>query len=165
MRDLFIIGLMCLAAIFVGAALFFFGPAIGLPAHTSGPSVTVLTEGKNANTTERRNYRVTNAEELFSLWQVIYGTNPPGLPTVDFTKNEVLAVFDGSHGTGGYAVQVLSVTDSGVSRVVAIEHQAPGAGCTVTDAVTSPYQIVLVPKMRANMSLSHTDQDRTVDCQ
>jgi hypothetical protein len=164
MKDAYVIGSMCVVAIVIGALLYVYGPSITLPGHVGGSASTMLMQGDDAKTSDRTNYRVTSADELSSLWLLIYGGSGPAAPTVDFSKNEVLAVFDGSHGTGGYAVKVTNVVDSGLSRTVTVEHDTPGKGCVVSDAVTSPYEVVLVSKMQDNATLSHTDVEKTVDC-
>ena len=100
-------------------------------------------------------------EELDALWNLVYGSGGPAA-AVDFTKEEVLAVFDGSHSSGGYDITVDSVKDEGGVRKIHITHTIPGEGCAVSSAITSPYQIVVVP--RSSLPLSRTDATATADC-
>ncbi len=54
-------------------------------------------------------------------------------------------MFAGQQPTGGYTIEVQEVADFGDTRTFSVALTAPGAGCVVTDALTSPYQIIRVP--------------------
>lgn len=160
MRDALIIGIACVAAIFLGAWLYFSGTGTNTSATQSG--FTVLEKGmQSGSLTSRANYRIKSKEELDALWNLVYGSGGPAA-AVDFTKEEVLAVFDGSHSSGGYDITVDSVKDEGGVRKIHITHTIPGEGCAVSSAITSPYQIVVVP--RSSLPLSRTDATATADC-
>lgn len=165
MRDLLIIFGMIVAAIAVGMLLFFFGPASFRASVGAGPDTVafrLLKEGQNATAmTERANYSIENAEQLSELWGYIQAT-PGSTPSVDFTKDEVLAVFDGTHTTGGYYIQVTGVVDENGSRVVQVTRVSPGEGCVTPSAITSPYQVIVVPK--SELPLTHEDEAITQDC-
>lgn len=172
MRDILLIVGMCLAAIIIGSVLFFAAPDI-LPQPSVEPGVTsvgaetntpeavkvpftVLVEGSTAlNVSARKNYVVRGQEEFENLWRMVYGDGAPALPKVDFTKQDVIAVFAGEKGSGGHRIAVSAVNDYGDARSVSVTLTSPGAGCVNTQAITSPYQIVTVPA--SGSSLSHTD--------
>lgn len=191
MRDLYIVVGAAVLAIAVGSLIYFSTPtdtatsptalpqavaeqeqpaanqgvssAAAAAASLSGTPVkfTVLKKGTDAPAgLDRVNYRVHDATQLATLWQMLYGdqTNPP---KVDFEKNEVLAVFDGTHPTGGYAVSITQIADGDV-RTVAVTHVAPGKGCMTSEALTMPYEIVTVPKTA--LKLSHQDVASTTAC-
>ena len=146
-REVIVIGVLCVVAIILGAWIFFFDK--GGP---STVSFSVLQAGTNASqVTERKNYRIKTGEELTQLWKSIYGPDAPAMPSVDFDKHQVLAVFDGTHTTGGYTVRVESVTDDGLHRNVRIIHEEPDDTCMVTEAFSSPYQLIVVPKSTAQI--------------
>lgn len=164
MRDLLIIFGMIVAAIAVGAALFFYGPSTFRSATGTAGNVSfrLLKEGTNAITiTDRANYEIQNQAQLNELWAYIQGT-PGAAPTIDFNKEEVLAVFDGTHASGGFSIDVDHITDQDGVRMVHVVRMIPGANCVLTDGITSPYQIVAVPK--TDFALSHEDQTITRDC-
>lgn len=159
MRHILIILGICLAAIAIGAGLYFFGPkefqqvpAVGnVGASAVGADVAeeisfrVLAEGQNATITERKNYAVYTEEDFAALWTRAYGEDAPALPAVDFDDSYVIGVFAGEQATGGHAIAVSRVTDENAVRTVAIALTRPGAGCMVSQALTSPFQFVLVP--------------------
>lgn len=164
MRDILIIFGMIVAAIAVGAALFFYGPSTFRS--TTNPlgnvSFRLLKEGTNAVTvTDRANYEIQNQAQLNELWNYIQGT-PGAAPTINFDKEEVLAVFDGTHASGGFSIDVDHITEKDGVRMMHVVRTIPGSNCVLTDGITSPYQIVAVPK--TNLSLSHEDQTITRDC-
>jgi len=165
MKDTIFIGGLCAIILLVGAGLYFFEPEYA-PARTVGTvAFTSIAEGQYANQLDTRtNYRIETQEELDTLWTLIHGTTRPALPVVDFEKNEVLAVFNGSHASGGYSVKVLEVVDSELLRTVHIEHRSPDESCVTTSVETSPYELIELPKMRQGLRLAHTDTEAVLAC-
>lgn len=85
------------------------------------------------------------------------------MPSVDFSKSYVIAVFAGTEPTGGYSISVDKITDADGVRSVSVIIDEPGAECTVVEEITSPYQFVVVP-FSDNQALSHTDVRVKKDC-
>jgi hypothetical protein len=170
MRDLYVIAGVGVIAVGIGTALFFFGPAslqsdvssivAQKSAHTS---FVVLTQGiKASSISERSNYRVTTQTQFDALLRLIYGTNPPTLPQIDFTRSEILGVFDGTHSSGGYDIHITSIEDLNGTRTVTIDHSTPLASCHSKAGFTSPYELVQVPV--TGFSLAHIDTTSTTTC-
>lgn len=164
-----------IAAVVIGGLLYLFGgpsfhPDLSVtnpvtaPVKVSGNASTlVLGQGTSAKGLDQRvNYRITNVEQLTTLWQMVYANNGPALPIVDFSKYEVLAVFDGSHTSGGYGVQVKSIEDTGGNRTIHILHTSPGDSCTTTSAVSSPFVIVQVSA--SPLPVTHIDDMEMNQC-
>ena len=150
MRDVLIIGIACVATIFLGAWLYFSGvDTLRAPAPIGGTAFIVLDQGTSSGSlTERKNYRIKNADELNELWYMVHGTGAP--TTIDFQTKEIIAVFDGTHTTGGYGIYVTSVNDTAsANRMISITHIEPGQSCATSDAITSPFQIIVLPKSDA----------------
>ena len=175
MRDFKVIAWIFVGALAIGGVLFFFGPPslqsdvqnALMSAQTvaaGGVPFTVLGQGMNADSvTIRANYRITNATDLASLWALVYGaSDTPPTPPIDFSKYEVLGIFDGSHSTGGYNVQVIGITDKDPVRTVTIQHSVPAAGCNVATVGSSPFEIIEVPKTA--FSLAHIDNTSASAC-
>ena len=179
MRDLLIIVGMCVAAIAVGAWLYFYGPNdFVAPSEQTVASVETATaevvapesvdiafgiigHGSTATgVTMRKNYAVYTAEEYARMWKLTGSTEK--MPTIDFKKSYVIFVFAGSRPTGGYAISVDAVSDTTDARSVSVLIEKPGVGCITTQALTSPYQIIRVPVSTA--SLSHTNIEKEVPC-
>ena len=164
-RDVIAIAVGCVLAIVAGGWLF-------LSATSKGPSVAqpeavpfaVIDKGyTSGDITSRKNYRIHTPAELQELWRMVYGVDAPSAPPVDFTEDEVIAVFDGTHSSGGFGISIVEVRDSGLTRVVRIRHSEPGEGCITTQAIASPFEIVILPK--SNSSIAREDVIETVCCQ
>lgn len=167
MRDTWLVFFGIIIALVLGAYLYFgnsggFGPD-GLTQGRDSGSFTILQEGANSGQIDTRtNYRIETADELAELWALIYGTNAPPMPNVDFSKYEVIAVFDGSHSTGGYRVEVTQVRDADGKRTVHIRHAAPGSRCVTSPAITSPFQVVRV--LKTVLPIVREEETVTTDC-
>ncbi len=86
---------------------------------------------------------ISSAQELSALW--------PGsdLPAVDFAREQVVFVALGERRTGGYSAKVTSATVSGDILIVRYVERRPGPGCLTTQALTTPYQAVAIPRVHA----------------
>jgi hypothetical protein len=170
MRDALIIFISIIAAMAIGGYLFLNGtPSTLAPAPESpvvddrSESFNVLIQGQDAGSlTRRTNYRIVDDVELVELWRMIYGTSGPALPIIDFTRYEVIGVFDGSHSTGGYGVSVTGILDQDGTRIVRIRREVPGETCIVTQGLTSPFQLVRVEK--TNLPITREEETVTNVC-
>lgn len=152
MRDAIIIFVAIILATAIGGYLYlnggpsFEGSPVGVSLEPKS-SFIVLAEDHHSGSVDRRtNFRIMNDEELRELWSLIYGIGGPAIPSVDFSKNEVIAVFDGSHSSGGFRVEVTDVTDADGKRTIHITRHAPSDDCVVTEGPTSPFVIISVSK-------------------
>jgi hypothetical protein len=170
------IGSAIIAALMIGGLLFIFGPknsfsdianTLGLGGLSAQGLVkyNVLARGPHAlSLTERTNYRIKNATDFAQLWVMIYGdsdANP--VPTVDFSREEVLGLFDGSHASSGYYLTVNSVVDVTPNRVVSIDHVTVPATCNAANTPSSPFVLLVVPI--TTYALAHNDTEDTGPCQ
>lgn len=164
MRDLFFVAMMSFLAIAVGYFLYAYGPeSFNVLGRSSDTSFSVLYEGERAvGIDEPANYRITTTADLVQLWPLVYDAEGPGVPVVDFTKYEVLAIFDGTHSSRGYAVSVRNITKIDSKRTVNILHSKPGETCVVDAQITSPFQIIQIRKN--DMPFAHTDTTSTKEC-
>lgn len=165
MKDVILVGALCVAALVTGILLYMYGPAL-LSTDTSG-AVAFESVSKGAyasDITAQTNYRITSGEELSILWGMIHGNEPPPIPRVDFETEEVLAVFDGTHSSGGYSIQVARIVDESLTRVVYVEQLRPAENCSVPSVLTSPYELVVVPKLEGSRTITHVDTVVTNEC-
>jgi hypothetical protein len=66
--------------------------------------------------------------------------NLPSASTMDFSKTAVVAAFAGTKNTGGYSVIIKKTTDK-----IAIDVSTPPKDAMVTQVLTTPYNVSLVP--------------------
>lgn len=92
---------------------------------------------------------VRTKPEWEAVWKSMESTTVPRppAPEIDFGKTSVIVVFAGEKPTGGYKLEVRSVTrtSDGKTLIVDVLEKAPGKGAIVTQAFTSPYQAIGVP--------------------
>ena|SRR5260221_9213100 len=133
------------------------------PSSEHDVSFRVIDSGTLApGTTVRKNYAAYSQASLLKMWAMAHGTDTTLPPAVNFSTEYVIGVFAGQKPTGGYSIAVTSVSDLSDTRTIAITLTKPGAGCITTQMVTSPYQIIAVPKSEA--ALSHTDAENSTPC-
>lgn len=168
-----------IAALLVGAGLYLYlpqqpqrpgavayEPTLESPAPAGPRTVAfrVIDSGTHASgVSARKNYAAYSQESFLKLWDMAHGTDNTVPPLIDFSKEYVIGVFAGEKPTGGYSIAVSSVTDEGDTRTVAITISKPGEGCMTTQAFTSPYQIVVVP--RSTAILARSDSEITTPCE
>lgn len=81
-------------------------------------------------------------------WAALHADAPAApLPSVDFARQMVLVVGLGERTTGGHAVRVDAVAAEGTGAVVRYTTSAPGADCMTTQVITSPVEVVSVPRV------------------
>lgn len=164
-RDTAFVGIGAVIAVLIGGWILYM-TVIAVPSEDMPQAVMVtqIDAGQySGSVTERKNYHVETSEEWQALWTMVHGLEGPALPAVDFERYQVLAVFDGTHSSGGYSIHVESIADTGLRRIVRIKHTEPGEECVTTGAVTSPYQMVVVP--RSSATIAREDVTETVACQ
>jgi hypothetical protein len=76
-------------------------------------------------------------------------TPKPALPAVDFSKEMVIAVFDGDKPTGGYTLRIKKVVSTPKATEVKVATTSPSKGAATSQMVTQPYDIVATPKTDA----------------
>ena len=172
MRNILLALALCLIAIIAGAYLFF-GSSRDLTGVTdqtaqvanapitnvSVPFTVIDAGGYAQKVTERKNVAVRDEEAYTELWEMVRGAQDTAPPAVDFDTEYVIGVFAGEKSSGGHTIEVLNVTDEDLTRTLSVAITAPGAGCMVTQAITSPYQLIRVP---VSMN-AHVAQDTQVE--
>ena len=154
MRKGLLLSFIIIASVAIAGLLYLYGGSAFDPSAISSSQTqaganntdfTILSAGQNAVGAEQRvNYRITTEDQLVALWGMVHGENGPVVPKVDFEKYEVLAIFDGSHTTGGYDIRVDDMNEVDGKRVLMLTHTEPGEECVVTQAFTSPFVIIQV---------------------
>jgi hypothetical protein len=121
--------------------------------------ISEVVHGIHSTVSKRANYLITSQTGFLALWALIdAGTQPPN---IDFSKNDIIAVFTGDEPTAGFDITVSQVEDS-QSRMVTVLVTKPGSSCLPKESSTSPYQIIELPK--TTLPLSHQDQEHTTSC-
>ena len=157
-KDLMVLGGFALLASVAITGLFVYG----LKVTSTSLAMSVVAQGVNAPISTRVNYVIRTESQWQQFKALFSGTKAPKFPSVDFSKDQVLAVFTGTKPTDGYSIHVSKITDTTHGRLVAITLVTPGSNCTVAPTQTSPYEIVTVPA--TTLTLSHTNLTKVRPC-
>jgi hypothetical protein len=114
-----------------------------------GVHMTRIERGTDSGVTERLAKAITTQAEWSDLWKRHKSTVVPApeLPSVDFSKNTVLAVFAGQKNSGGYSITVTGVIPAGSDKVrVVVDENSPPEGAMTTQALTQPFDIIRINK-------------------
>ena len=84
---------------------------------------------------------VKSRDELVALYKELGWSN---VPTIDFSQNNVVALFMGQKSSGGYSIGVRKVTIQDNTAVINTLETKPEGMATA--ALTAPYCIVVVAK-------------------
>ena len=81
-------------------------------------------------------------------WDALWKQHAAGRarPAVDFNKEVIAAVFLGSRPSAGYSVRIVRVRQEGAALVVSYTETRPAPDALTAQVLTSPYQIVAIPK-------------------
>jgi PrcB C-terminal len=120
-----------------------------------------IARGANSGYPTASHLVIDNSEAWADVWQQHTSDfiPPPPVPNVDFTDNQVVAVFMGEKRTGGYSVEILSVETKSsekenlASLVITVAYRQPKPGEIVPEVITHPYQIITIPQLAANKVL------------
>ena len=160
--------ILSLAVIAGGAALIWYGSQSSEEAASGGSTevvgddvpFTTLASGEQSSVSARKNYIIHSDFQLRELWKMVNAS--PVAPTVDFSVNDVIAVFTGEEPTAGYEIAVVKVMDSSSERRIFIRIRKPGASCTPAQMLTNSFEIAVVPK--TTLPLTHEDTVETISC-
>ncbi len=91
---------------------------------------------------------IEDATTWEKVWKQVHATlRPlPKLPEVDFERQIVLAVFMGGRNTGGYSIDITHVKDAGKFLEVSVRRMSPDARDVTTQALTAPYDMLVIEK-------------------
>jgi hypothetical protein len=107
------------------------------------PTTTLAGDQMSAIDSPRQSV-VKTAAEFETLWRAHSPGRP--VPTVDFSRNMVLAVFLGSRPSSGFDVQITNVRRDGELLLVTWAERRPGRDQMAAQVMTAPAHLVTVPR-------------------
>lgn len=103
----------------------------------------VLASGQDGSYTDNRSFIVIKSQE--ALEQLWYDNGQyDAAPSIDFTKQMVIAVFNGRAQSSGYGIDVTAVEDQPQQLLVEVVLSEPvqDESCQYASVVTRPFQLV-----------------------
>jgi len=97
---------------------------------------------------DRKDYVIKDNTAWNNLWDVVHSrmSPKPDFPNINFNDEMIIAVFQGSHSTGGYSIEITKIIKKENSVEVFVKETTPSPGSMVTQAITQPYHIVKTKK-------------------
>jgi hypothetical protein len=113
---------------------------------TDRVSFKTIAKGLRSGIREPSQIAIHSQGEWQKLWRQHTSTStaPAPLPTVDFDKEIVAAVFLGEKPTGGYGVEISSAEVADRALTVFVRETSPKPGAIVTQAINQPFHIVRI---------------------
>lgn len=107
---------------------------------------------------------IRDAQTWSEFWDQAHGqvSPQPSVPSIDFSRNIVVAATMGSRPSGGYNIEIDQVYDVDGAVYVIVTERSAGPGCITTQAVTAPASAVRVP--RPGASVTFIERSETFPC-
>ncbi|HEX8337353.1 MAG TPA: DUF885 family protein [Pyrinomonadaceae bacterium] len=104
---------------------------------------------------------VTDAAAWRRAWEVIGAGRP--LPDVSFDTRAVVVAYQGQQRTGGYSVEITGINRTGTVLAVTVSERRPASGSLTTQALTSPYVAVSIPRPPSGATVRFADDGGSVE--
>lgn len=98
---------------------------------------------------------ISDAEGWRRAWSLIGGGRP--LLDINFATRSVVLVFQGQQSSGGYSVSVEEIRRDGTLLAVRVNERRPASGDITTQAITSPFVAVSVPRPAGGTTVRFAD--------
>ena len=125
---------------------------------------TTISVGTHSGYGSQANLVIQDSQAWVDLWNqhMLFMVEPLPVPEVDFSTNMVVAVFMGVEPTGGYALHIYEVVETGLTIVVKMERTEPGPTCIVPQVLTQPYHMVQIARTEKPVTFDVTT--RILEC-
>lgn len=131
-------------------------------AHDSGEEDARAVDFSVLATGTGSSYEGTRRLELISgqadwqrVWRTVGSDRP--MPDVNFATRAVIVVYQGQQRTGGYSIAVSEIRRVGTSLIVKTAERSPQPGEITTDALTSPFVAVSIPRPPGGLFVKFED--------
>lgn len=113
------------------------------PARAAAPAEIVQWSGAQSSVTHAAQRVLRDAAAWNAFWLAVSQAAPRAF---DPAREMAVAVFLGERRTGGYAVRIVSAEPHDGQLVVTYEESPPPAGSMVTQALTYPWTLAVLPR-------------------
>jgi hypothetical protein len=99
---------------------------------------------------------ITDEAAWRRAWEIIGGGRP--VPDVSFDTRAVVVAYQGQQPTGGYSVEITGIKRVGTVLAVSVSERRPASGSLTTQALTSPFVAVSIPRPPTGASVRFADE-------
>ncbi len=118
----------------------------------TGAEMKIIADGSNSKV-EKPFIFVALEQATYAQLQKLV-ENLPSVTKIDFEKTAVVAAFAGTKNTGGYSVEIKNTGEK-----VSVSVAAPPKDAIVTQALTAPFKVALVPIETENSLILDVSED------
>jgi len=128
------------------------GPNLGFPSSTRVPFEEIDKDWISGYES-RDNLTIRDDETWETLWTEMEfsQSHPADLPKINFTREMIIAVFQGERGSSGYWTNITRIIMTNSSYVVYVDEIHPGESCGGLAVMTYPYHIVKISDLPLNL--------------
>lgn len=125
---------------------------------------SVLTTGYNSSYRGARSVQlIMNQADWETAWRLNNRGSLGPMPEVNFNTRAVVIAYQGLKNTGGYGISVAEIRREGTMLVVRVNEQSPKVGDFVTEALTSPFVAVSIPRPPDSASAKFDDEVNKIE--
>ncbi|HEX8137421.1 MAG TPA: DUF885 family protein [Pyrinomonadaceae bacterium] len=130
-------------------------PRVG-PESQRALDFSVLATGAYSSYTGARSVLlIMDRDEWLSVWRMIGAGRPA--PDISFDTQAVVVVFQGQKPTGGYSISITEISRDARQLTVRASEHAPARGEITTQAQTSPFTAVAIPRPPQGATVKFAD--------
>lgn len=109
---------------------------------------STLAKGFQSGVREPAQVVIRSRDDWVAFWGRHTRTQagPPALPSVDFSREMIAALFMGERGTGGYEIEITRVERAGSGLAVHYRSRGPTPGAMLTQTLTQPFHLIKLPR-------------------
>jgi len=125
---------------------------------------SVLATGYNSGYQGGRGVQlITNQSDWANAWNLIGRGSSGPMPEVNFNTRAVIIAHQGLQRTGGYGISIAEIRRDGISLTVRVNEQSPKQGDVVTEAQTSPFVAVSIPRPPEGSIVKYDDEVKKLE--
>lgn len=123
-----------------------------------------ITKGKNSGFENPTTKVIVTQQELEIIWKQAWSrfSDVPQLPTIDFSKNQVVLIALGAKNNGGYSLEIEKITESKKEFTVNYFETKAGENCMTTQAIVFPFELIEIEKTAKKVVFNSSE--KIVDC-
>ncbi|GIW21645.1 MAG: hypothetical protein KatS3mg068_0652 [Candidatus Sericytochromatia bacterium] len=109
----------------------------------------MLLYGNDSNYTDNKNFLIKNNQDFKDIWNKHIGNNFISSPFIDFSKNDLVAIFLGKKEKTGYSIKLFKVIETEKDLRIVVQVILDDKKIT-TNTISNPYAFFLIPKTNKN---------------
>lgn len=141
-------------------SIFFVALTLGQAAYGSSAQFVTLGKGVYSGISERALIVIRSEEDWDMLWtrHVSKIAPKPDMPSIDFSKDMVIAVFTGLKPSGGYKVEIVKMEMDEKTMTVFYRETRPSPQDIVATVMTQPYHLTKIERQNFEIDFEEIKQ-------